>query len=125
MAAGPDGTVQFYPAAFADNPGGHDVFTDVLAHETGHLLSFDELGVYDEALANRTGQFEYRGAEWDRWRDATESDGIRSSSYATNDVGEDFAETYRLYLSTRGTPWGHELRALMPERFAILDELTG
>lgn len=119
-----DGTVRVFPPSSGAT---FDQFTDVLAHETGHLVSFEELGPFrfDPDPAPGDSPFSYEGEGWDRWEAAVESDGVNASAYATTDIGEDFAETYRLYVSTRGTPWAAELRALMPERFAILDELTG
>jgi len=125
MTADLDGTIRVYPSSL-DLPS--DAFTDVAAHELGHLISYDELGPfqYDPVLkqSGATG-FVYDSPLWERWAEATEADGLRPSQYATADLGEDFAETYRIYTSRSGRPEFDELRQLMPERFAILDELTG
>lgn len=113
-----DGTVRIFPGA---DDLSFDQFTDVLVHESAHTLANDR---FAPPRYNAAGEVVFEGAEWDRWRAAVDSDGLRASEYAGATIGEDFAETYRLYISSRGTPWAHELRALMPERFAILDELT-
>ena len=51
------------------------------------------------------------------------SDKIVASKYAKSAPGEDFGETLQLYEQVRGTPQEAEIRALMPERFKIIDEI--
>lgn len=82
-------------------------------HEVGHLVSMDAFRSVDSSTP-----------EWDVWRNAVQNDVIAVSRYAKGATHEDFAETYSLYMSTKGTPRHDEYRALMPWRFAILDEMA-
>jgi hypothetical protein len=77
-----------------------------LLHEVGHLLQ--PKVVADEAWAAQ-------------WTKARASDDVRASDYAFSSDGEDFAETFAVYLSTRGTPSHDAYRLLMPQRFAVMD----
>lgn len=82
-------------------------------HEVGHLVSMDAFKSVDSSTP-----------EWDVWRNAVNNDVIAVSRYAKGATHEDFAESYSLYMSTKGTPRHDEYRALMPWRFAILDEMA-
>lgn len=104
MTAGASGIVDVYPQT---GPQGQDGLDSSLIHETGHIISGQEFGT----------------SEWNDWEAAMASDQIDASQYARSSKEEDFAETVRLYLTVRGTPAEAEIRALMPERFAILDGL--
>jgi hypothetical protein len=109
MTAGADGNVTIYPTQGAQ---GQDALDGSLIHETGHTLSMRAWG----------GENDKR---WNAWRAAGQSDGIRPSSYAASSPGEDFSETLTLYQRVRGTPQEAEFRAMMPERFRILDQMVG
>ncbi len=115
-----NGTVRVYPAL---NQYPSDAFTDIIAHEAGHTVHNRELAPPTGARDPVTGETynTFVGPQWERWQSAVDSDGVRPSQYATTDLGEDFAETYRLYINSMGTPLAAELRVLMPERFAIID----
>lgn len=106
MTAGADGDVSIYPTT-GDTQ--QQVLDGSLIHETGHILSGQEFG----------------NAEWAAWETAMSEDGISPSVYARSSREEDFSETLELYMLVRGTPQEAEIRAIMPERFAILDELVG
>ena len=56
---------------------------------------------------------------------AMASDGVHASQYAKNNHDEDFGESLQLYEQVRGTPQEAEMRALMPERFKLIDGLLG
>ena len=85
-----------------------------LIHECGHILSLREWG----------GRGDLR---WEGWAWAMKSDGIPISNYGQTSMYEDFAEAFVLYvlLEMKGNK-SHEaeIRALMPERFRILDRLV-
>lgn len=110
MTAGADGTVTIYPS---EHPQSQAVLNDSLIHETGHTLSMRRWG--DDSSGRR----------WADWRNAIQRDGIRPSNYSANAPGEDFSESLVLYQRVRGTPQEAEVRAMMPERFRILDQLVG
>ncbi len=82
-------------------------------HEVGHFASIDAFGSI-HARAN---------TKWDAWTAAASSDGVAVSQYAMKAGHEDFAETFALYMTTKGTDQHAWYRALMPQRFAILDRL--
>jgi hypothetical protein len=109
--AAPDGNPVIVLYNNGRDPMSHDELVTTLIHESGHVMSEDRWGGT------------YRGPEWDRWREAMQSDQIRASPYARVKVAEDFAETFAIYHSVQGTPWEAAVRAKLPERFAILDEL--
>ncbi len=85
----------------------------VMVHEAGHFLSDLKLGDFNV------------DPRWDPWKAAIKADGVRPSTYSKNNITEDFAEATAIYRNVRGTPLEAEMRALMPERFKILDELIG
>ncbi|MBN9687189.1 MULTISPECIES: hypothetical protein [unclassified Corallococcus] len=108
MTAGAEGIITIYPSekkqtqAFMDSS---------LIHETGHTLSHVHWGS-DNA-----------DPRWDGYRAAMASDGFVPSDYARSSPSEDFAETLVLYQKVRGTPQEAEVRALMPGRFRLIDDL--
>lgn len=107
MTAGEAGVVSIYPGSTKQS---QDYLDGTLIHETGHTLSKQKWGNDDDP-------------KWKDWKDAMGKDGISSSQYAKKSQGEDFAETLQLYQQVKGTPQEAEVRALMPERFKIIDEL--
>lgn len=109
MTAGAAGTISIYPST-GSNPS-QSYLDGTMIHETGHTLSRRKWGD-DE-----------NDPKWKDWRDAAAKDGVHASQYAKNSFGEDFAETLQLYQQVKGTPQEAEIRALMPERFKIIDEL--
>lgn len=115
MTAGASGDVNIYPTPKTDSNGNtlglpsQGVLDASLIHETGHILSGQDFG----------------NKEWSQWEAAMQKDGLSPSTYAKNARGEDFSETLELYMRVKGTPQEAEIRAIMPERFAILDKLVG
>lgn len=107
MTAGSAGTVDIYPSS--GNPPGQTPMALSMTHETGHVVS------------NRAWGDSANDPRWNTWRSATQHDGVSPSTYATNSPQEDFAETMVLYQRVRGTPQEAEVRAMMPERFRVLD----
>jgi hypothetical protein len=114
MMAGASGLIDIFPTKV--RPSQSDVDGSMI-HETGHILSQRTWG----------GQFPAFDSlfhpGWERWRKAEEKDGSHASAYAKTARIEDFSETLRLYYSVKGTPEAAEVRALMPERFKLIDEL--
>lgn len=107
MTAGAEGIVSIYPSE-GGTPS-QDSLDGGLSHEVGHIVSGQDMG----------------DAEWAAWETAMDADGQSVSDYADASRGEDFAETYKLYMSVIGTPEEAAAREQFPERFAILDEMTG
>lgn len=108
MTAGADGIINVYPSKPKQS---QDYLDGTLIHETGHTLSMKKWGSDDN------------DKRWNDWKAAIKSDGIVPSKYGKASVGEDFSETLVLYHQSKGTPQEAELRALMPERFKIIDEM--
>lgn len=106
-AGGSDRQIHVYPSTTVT------ASLQSFVHEVGHLVSIDAFGSVDSSTPG-----------WDVWRNAVANDVISVSRYATEKTHEDFAETYSLYMSSKGTPRHDEYRALMPSRFAILDEIA-
>lgn len=115
MTAGASGDVNVYPTPAFNSSGAalsrpsQSALDGSFIHETGHILS---------------GQ-EFDAKDWKKWEAAMRNDGISPSTYARSDRQEDFSETLELYMIVKGTPQEAEIRAIMPERFAILDKLVG
>lgn len=105
-----NGVVDLYPTS---HPQGADYLTGSLVHEVGHFESQTNYGY------NSSGQ------GWQEWRDAMQADRLAPSAYGKSNPDEDFAESYALYFQVRGTPQEAEVRALMPERFRLIDDLLG
>ncbi|WNG57589.1 hypothetical protein F0U59_24630 [Archangium gephyra] len=108
MTAGQEGIISIYPS---EGKQTQEFINSSLIHETGHTLSHHHWGSSSD------------DARWNDYKAAMASDGFVPSHYARNAPGEDFAETLVLYQKVRGTPQEAEVRALMPGRFRILDEL--
>jgi hypothetical protein len=108
MTAGKEGVVNIYPTSSAQS---QTVLENSMVHETGHALSKLKWG--DDLNDPR----------WQPWKDAVAKDGIVPSRYGKNSLNEDFAETLVIYMNVKGTPAEAEMRALMPERFKLIDEL--
>jgi hypothetical protein len=83
------------------------------AHECGHLVSIDAFGSIDGNTPR-----------WSAWQQAINADPLAVSQYATKATHEDFAETFSLYTSTKGTARHDAYRAMMPHRWAMLDEIA-
>ena len=123
MTAGADGNISIYPGRASQ-----EVLDGSLIHETGHTLSKQLFG---ENTDNKTGDFFkhlFGKTTWSDWKSAMNSDGISPSVYAkqsaaTGAPDEDFSETLELYMKVKGTPQESEIRAIMPERFALLDKI--
>lgn len=107
MTAGAEGVVSIYPGEggtrtqFSLNGG--------LAHEVGHIVMGQDFNLFDTVA----------------WSVAMAADGQSVSDYANNSIKEDFAETYKLYVSVVGTSAEADVRAQYPERFEMLDRVTG
>ncbi|RKG63094.1 hypothetical protein D7W79_40625 [Corallococcus exercitus] len=108
MTAGADGVINVYPSKPKQS---QDYLDGTMIHETGHTLSMKTWGSDDS------------DKRWDGWKAAVKSDGIVPSKYAKASVGEDFGETLQLYQQVKGTSQEAEVRAMMPERFKIIDSL--
>jgi hypothetical protein len=80
-------------------------------HEVGHFASYDLFDASGDAH------------KWGPWTTARRADLLSVSQYAMKNQAEDFAETFSLYMTTKGTARHDMYRNLMPERFAILDTL--
>ena len=107
MTAGAEGVVSIYPSEHG-TPS-QDSLNGGLLHEVGHVITGQDYGFLD----------------WARWKFAMASDGQSVSDYADNSRDEDFAETYKLYMSVIGTSEEAAAREQYPGRFEILDDLTG
>ncbi|QWP78332.1 hypothetical protein J5226_08055 [Lysobacter sp. K5869] len=108
-----------------DRPRVQKDFDFTFMHETAHLVR------------QPSGPF---GIPME-WNLAVQKDQLFSTHYADDryvadggsaidkdlgiDPGEDFAEAYMTYHLVKGTPDEAQMRALMPERFAILDRMFG
>lgn len=123
MTAGADGTVRIYPT---DAPQSFEALASTMVHETAHVVSHRAWGSPTAGTGPNGGtQFQYSGADWDAYRRAAQEDGVLPSGYAATDIGEDLAETWRLYSMVEGTAFEAEVRALYANRFALIDELNG
>lgn len=107
MTAGADGIVSIYPSE-GGTPG-QESLNGGLAHEVGHIVMGQDFNFLDTIA----------------WSMAMASDGQSVSDYADNSIKEDFAESYKLYLSVVGTSEEAAARAQYPERFEMLDRITG
>jgi hypothetical protein len=121
MTAGADGSVRLFPQ---EGTPPIEFFSSTLVHETGHILTHRAWGA-PTSYVDGAGQtrFRYEGAEWDRYAAAAQEDGVLPSGYSRTDIGEDAAETARIYAMVRGTPFEAEVRAIYANRFELLDEL--
>jgi hypothetical protein len=106
MTAGAAGTIDIYPVLQTQ-----DYLDGTMIHETGHTLSRRLWGESDESKG------------WKAWAAAAKKDVLVPSQYARKSPGEDFGETLQLYMQVKGTEKEAEIRALMPARFKILDDV--
>lgn len=107
MTAGAEGIVSIYPSE-GGTPD-QDTLNGGLLHEVGHIVMGQDFNLFDTI----------------GWSVAMAGDGQSVSDYADNSIKEDFAETYKLYMSVIGTPEEAAARAEFPGRFEILDGMTG
>jgi hypothetical protein len=108
MTSGAAGNVEIYPGSPEDA-----AYRDIsIAHETGHVVS------------QRAWGDNNWGKRWAPWRKAMKDDGISVSTYAKTDAYDDFAESWALWVTTRGTPREPEVRALIPHRVALMEPLA-
>ena len=118
MTAGSAGDISIYPGKQPQQ------VADVsLVHETGHILSKRILGENtDGGFIDSVRDF-FGATTWNDWKEAAAKDGVSPSAYARSSPDEDFAETLALYMKVKGTPREAEIRAIMPERFALMDQI--
>jgi len=104
-----DNSVHIYPVGA---PGVGETRERLLAgtftHEAGHLLQ-------PRVKADATLQA--------LWTAAVASDDVRASSYAFSNDAEDFAESFAVYQTTKGSLAHEAYRDLMPARFAAFDAI--
>ncbi len=107
MTAGASGVVTIYPdkAALPND----NYMRGTMIHETGHTWSYQTWG-----------QDTSKG-KWVEWKSAMDSDKVSVSGYAMASIAEDVAETIQIYVSTQGDARFDEYRAIVPNRFAMLD----
>lgn len=108
MTAGAEGRVTIYPDDTNQMPS-QDYMNGTMIHETGHSWSYQQWG-NDKTKGG-----------WAKWQTAMGKDKISVSNYAINDIAEDVAETIQVYGSTKGKPAYAEYKAMVPNRFAILE----
>ena len=108
MTANVDGRVDVYPASA--NKSLVEIETTML-HETGHSFSGRWWG-HDNSKAS-----------WDKWKAAMKADGMNVSTYGKSSPNEDFAEAWTLWLPNRGTAAEKEIKALIPNRVKLMEEM--
>lgn len=108
MTADAAGHITIYPSVDGTKES-QDYASGTMIHETGHTWGY-----------KRWGTDTTKGG-WLAWRAAMAKDVASPSGYATQDITEDLAETIQVYGSTRGAPAFQEYKAILPNRFAILD----
>ena len=108
MTASKDGNVTIYPDDDGTVPS-QDYMNGTMIHETGHTWSYKQWGT------------DTTKGGWVKWQTAMDTDKTSPSNYATNTIAEDVAETIQLYASTKGKPAYDEYKAILPNRFAILE----
>lgn len=109
MTASAEGIIDLYPMP----PPGEDEAQLVagLVHETGHVLSRGTWGASQN------------DPRWFPWKAAAASDGISPSGYGRENWLEDFSEAFLLRELVRGAPEEPEVRAMMPARQALIEQL--
>lgn len=115
MSIGNEGHLNVWPTASKQSD--HYTWTTMI-HETGHVISGNKWGDMSDP-------------KWNPWKEAMKNDATSASKYGKcgpgtthcTTISDDFAETYRLYVTTKGTKLGDELKRLMPERWKILESL--
>lgn len=103
-------TVHVYPIG-APGTGAlrERLLAGTFTHEAGHMLQ-------EQVKQNPTLQA--------LWVAAVASDDIRASSYAFSNDAEDFAESFTIFATTRGSAAHDAYRQLMPARFAAFDAIV-
>lgn len=120
--AGRDGNMTFYPMSSEMTP---EALGDVARHEAGHFNSFDTLYENEDSVQSYIPDWAYGTvSDWEDWQEAASGDGTVASRYGAENQDEDYAETYALYMGTRGTPLHAEYRQVFPNRFELLDGLV-
>ncbi len=109
MTSGADGNVEIYPTSPEPDAAYRDIS---IAHETGHVVSQRAWG--ENSL----------GSRWAPWRKAMKADVISVSAYAKTDAYDDFAESWALWVTARGTLREPDVRALIPHRVALMEPLA-
>jgi hypothetical protein len=109
MTAGAAGVVTIYPDAATKALPKENTQQTSMLHETGHTWSY-----------NKWGTDKTKG-KWIEWKAAMDKDKVAVSGYARADIAEDIAETFKVYLGTKGSPKSAEYRSMVPNRFAMLD----
>lgn len=109
MSASHAGTVDVYPQPERDSLPS---MVGTLTHETGHIISQQEWGAYDN------------DSRWKAWKAAQAADGPSPSLYGATAMQEDFGETWELYFKVRGTPDEQAARDQFKNRFALIDALV-
>ncbi|HEY1101741.1 MAG TPA: hypothetical protein VGF99_22565, partial [Myxococcota bacterium] len=104
-----DGAVHIYPSGL---PSTGVVLERLLAgtftHEAAHLLQ-------PKVKADRELQA--------LWAAATSSTDLRASAYAFSNDAEDFAESFTIYMTSKGSAAHEQYRTLMPARFAAFEAI--
>lgn len=108
MTAGSDGIVDVFPSTA--NKDVKEIETTML-HESGHVVSNKAWG--DDAT----------DAKWDPWREAMKKDNVQLSKYGKSSESEDFAEAWALFAPAYGKPRESEVKALIPNRFKLMEGL--
>jgi peptidoglycan hydrolase-like protein with peptidoglycan-binding domain len=107
----PGDLVNLYPGFFSS-------FTEqqrksALVHESSHAVSWQAWGG------------DISSPKWDEWKSAMAKDVTYANAARKGVETEDFSEARTVYEMVRGTPQEKEFRAMMPERFRILDKMYG
>lgn len=108
MTAGVSGVVTIYPDSKAQP--GENYMRGTMIHETGHTWSYTQWGT------------DTTKGKWVDWKTAMTKDGNAVSGYAQASIAEDVAETIQVYGSTKGSAKYAEYKALVPNRFKILED---
>lgn len=106
--AGAGGLIEIYPWR---SPVEQLRLNTTMTHEFGHVLSQEVFGTKPDMPG------------WQMWHEAIAKDPSSASKYAKKSAEEDFSETLAVYTQVRGTVFEASARALMPERFDIIDTL--
>ena len=107
MTASPSGEVTIYPDSKAQP--GDNYRRGTMIHETGHTWSYKAWGT------------DTSKGKWVTWKAAMTKDGNAVSDYAQASIAEDVAETIQIFGSMKGTPKYDEYKAMVPNRFKILE----
>ena len=109
MTASSAGVVDIYPAG---GKASQQVMETSMVHETGHIIS------------GRVWGDDTNDPRWGTYKAAMAKDNVVASGYGRSSPADDFAEGWALYNTVKGKPQEAELRALMPERWKLFDQLS-